>query len=185
MDPLGVQAPMESPNTITHAPEDPSEIKPGTQGPATDYLDRLSRREIIGTPNNIADAVHEWRQTPGWLALEAAARTIGHHKGSRGLADKLLEATTLGTVVRAIAIAHDRLTKGLVPDGEPVPVPIGEQLKALNTVGRWQGLDPQRAGSMVQVVVQSSMEPPPRTVLVEQSETPKDQQSGDQDKAGL
>lgn len=125
-------------------------ITPGSRsGPATQYLDALVAGQPLshwqqGNPQH-AHLLQEWRQQPGWLALEAAARTIGYHKGSRGLADQLLEATTLGVVVRTLEVAEHQGT------------PIQDRLRALDMLAHWQGLRPQRAGATVAITFQQAV----------------------------
>ncbi len=169
-------------DAITPAREDPepNSVVGQLPGPATALLARLangqslaSAEEQLGLGAGKHGLVHAWRQEPGWLALEAAARTIGHHKGSRGLADKLLEATTLGTVVRTLSIAE---SDTVVPE---------TRLNANKVLGKWQGLEPKRE-TTIQVGVHTTIQAPPRVPeSVDLTVTPKDQQSTEQDKAGL
>ena len=140
------------------------------------YLDSLLRglTQAQAEHHNGYPPLHLWRRDDlDFVRLEAAARTWGRLQGARKLADRVLDGSALHTVLATLDIAHDRAGQ-ITPD----------RLTALKALGRWQGLEPQRAGSTIQVGVHTSIQAPPRTVLVEQSKTPKDQQSTDQDKAG-
>ncbi len=160
-------------------PEASGELKPSTKdiGPRTALLTRLANGQptvLALQQMGISEAEHHrWNREPGWVQLEASARTIGDHKGSRGLADKLLEATTLGTVVRTLSIAEDQAN---VPE---------TRLNANKVLGKWQGLEPKRE-TTIQVGVHTTIQAPPRVPeSVDITVTPKDQQSTEQDKAGL
>ena len=171
---------MESNTLAREVPEQPQPVDSATtrdMAHQARYLDSLLRglTQAQAEHHNGYPPLHDWRKDDlDFVRLEAAARTWGRLQGARKLADRVLDGSALHTVLATLDIAHDRAGQ-ITPD----------RLTALKALGRWQGLEPQRAGSMVQVNVQASLEPPPRTVLVEQSITPKDQQSTDQDTAGL
>lgn len=150
---LQAPVPTPSPSTVTSRTQE-SAPEPELAAQAR-YLDSLMAglTDAQARHHNAYPPIHQWRrQSADFTRLEAAARTWGRLRGAHKLADRVLESSSLHTVLGTLELAEDR------------QLPPEVRLAGYKLLGKWQGLEPSRDGArtVVNVAQQISMAPPPQ-----------------------